>query len=120
MDKQKLRKWIRKNYLNLAIFNGIVMILVLLRSAGYFDPYFPITVNVIVFISLVLSIILLGANSRVLFAVATSFWIFAAFLRIVGINIWAERTAIYVYESLSIGVALLVKENFSKGNKYKN
>lgn len=117
--KETLRAWVTKKYLNIALFNGLIMLFILLRSAGYFDPYFPITVNVIIFIALVTSIVLLGASSRVIFFIALLFWLFASFLKIVGINIWAERTAIYVYESLLVGVSLLIFESIKGDNDPK-
>ena len=103
-----IEKWSSKRYLNLVIFNLTIMLLVLLRSAGYFEPYFLITVNVIVMAALFLSILLLGARVRFIFLLALIFWVFSAFLRVIDVNIWAERSAIYTYQALVIGIILLV------------
>src|SRR3989338_8809458 len=103
-----IEKWSSKRYLNLVIFNLTIMLLVLLRSAGYFEPYFLITVNVIVMAALFLSILLLGARVRFIFLLALIFWVFSAFLRVIDKNIWAERSAIYTYQALVIGIILLV------------
>jgi len=37
--------------------------------------------------------------------------LFAGFLRIINLDTWAERTAVYCVEALIIGVVLLFKEN---------
>ncbi len=99
-------------------FNLILMILVLLYSAGYFAPYFPITINIIFFISLVLSIFLFKANSQVIFLIAITFLLFGMCLRFLGINIWAERTLIYTYQALCIGVVLVIFETVTEKSKY--
>lgn len=107
----QLNGWVTAHYLNLALFNLILIILVILRSAGYFDPYFPITIQAIVLIILILLVFLLGVNSKFLFVLTCVFWIFAASLKLVGIDVWAERTTVYVYEGLVIAVLLLIFEN---------
>jgi len=118
--KGEINNWITKNYLNVAIFNIVLVFLFLLRSAGYFDPYLLLSVNLIVLTGLILSIFLLGARSRAMFTVAILFWIFATFLKIVKVDVWAERTAIYVYQSFVIGVVLIVFENvYTKLTKRK-
>ncbi|MEK7169190.1 MAG: hypothetical protein AAB778_04210 [Patescibacteria group bacterium] len=83
-----------------------------MRSAGYFLPFFGISVNFIVFILLILSIFLLNFNSRSMFFISLLFWIFACLIKILKIDIWAERTAIYTFEAFLIGVILLIKESF--------
>src|SRR3990167_6463467 len=108
--EKDIGRWTGTHYLRLAIFNMIVMLMVLLRSAGYFDPYWPITINMVIFISLILSILLLETRSRVLFVVAIVFWVFAGFLRIIGVDVWAERTSIYVYQAIFLGTILLLAE----------
>lgn len=107
-EKDKLRLWIAKHYLQLALFNIILIVLVLLRSAGYFEPFFPITINVIFVFSLLLSVLLLGTNVRSAIVVAFVFWILAALFRILNINVWAERAAIYSYEALFVATILLL------------
>jgi hypothetical protein len=110
----RFMNWASSHHYRLIVFNMILVFLFLLRSAGYFNPYFPITVNVIVFVGLVLAIFILDANSKSLFAVSISFWVFAALLKLLNINVWAERTSIYVYESIFLGIILVVIESFSR------
>src|SRR5581483_7337411 len=102
---------LNNNY-KLILFNIIVVFLFLLRSAGYFQPFFPISVNFIVIVALLLSIFLLGARSRIIFIVVILFWIFAGALRVLKIDVWAERTGIYAYESLVIGCLVFIFERF--------
>lgn len=108
---QKFNEWVVPHYFQLAVFNIFLVFLFLLRSAGYFHPFFIISVNFIVLMGLIVSIFLLGAGSRAMFLVTLFFWLFAAFFRIIKINVWAERTTIYAYQALVIGVLLLVFEN---------
>lgn len=93
----------RKNN-NLIIFTLLVVFLFLLRSAGYFQPYFVISVNFIVMVAVILAYFILNIKSRTVFLITLIFWVFAGFLRVVRIDVWAERTGIYVYESLCLGV----------------
>lgn len=116
IKKGVIKTWVTRRYLGLAVFNILLLLLVLLNSADYFKPYFPISINIIVMIALIASVFLLGAGSRSIFMVAIVFWFFAAFLRIVGINIWAERASIYVFEAVIIGIILIVKEEW----KFRN
>lgn len=106
----QIKSWTAAHYLNLALFNLILIILVLLRSAGYFDPYFPITIHLIVFITLILLVFLLGVNSKFLFVLTCVLWIFVAFLKLVGIDVWAERTSVYAFEVMVVGVTLFLTE----------
>ena len=114
---RNIRKWTRRHYFQLAIFYSFVLFLFLMRSAGYFHPYFVISVNVIILAALLTSIPLLGVRSSVLFVVTILFWGFAAFLKVVHIDIWAERTAIYSYQALIIGVLLLIFDIHKKEDK---
>ena len=100
----RIERWVKNHYLNLAIYNIFLILLVLLHSAQYFDPFWLISINVIVLLALIVSIFLLGAKSRVFFIVALLFWFFAAFLKFVKIDVWAERPTIYAFEALVIGV----------------
>ena len=109
-----LRAWVSLHYFNLAIFNLILIILVLLRSAGYFQPYLPITIHTIIFITILLLIFLLGVNSKFLSLLTVLLWVFAAFLKMVGVDVWAERTTIYAYEALVVSILLLISENLKK------
>lgn len=102
---------IQKHFLSIFVYNLILMVLILLRSAGYFDPYFPITINVIFLIGLLLSIPLLRAKSRHIFIIALLTWIFSGLMLIFKIQVWADRTSIYTYQSLIIGTIMLIVEN---------
>lgn len=110
------KKWVQDKYMQIALFNIAIVILVLLRSAGYFEPYFQLTINLIVFIGIALSVVLLGARSREIFIVALLFWLFVALLRTLGINIWAERAAVYTYQALVVAVILMFYENIKRKN----
>ncbi len=110
--KEKLTKWSLSHFVGIALFNLILIFLFMLYSAGYFKPFVPISINLIVFVGLVSSIFLLGSRSRTMFIVSLCFWLFAGFLKIVGIDVWAERTVIYTYEAFLIGVTLLIFERY--------
>lgn len=114
--KKNLSAWITKRYVNLAIFNSLVVILVLLHSAKYFDPFWTITVNVVIFISLIASVLLLGVGSRTMFLISLLFLLFAGFMKVVGISVWAERIAVYMLESFLLGFLLLFTESFTAYN----
>lgn len=115
--RRKLQSWVELHYFQLALFNIVLVVLLLLRSAGYFEPFFGITINSIFLIALVLSIFLLGTRSRGAFAVALVFWLFAAVLKLVKIDVWAERNAIYSFQALVVGVVLLIWESLFEERK---
>jgi len=110
-DSQLVKNWAEEHFLGLFVFNIVAIILLLLRSAGYFDPFFPLTINFIIFICFIMAIFLLGAGSRTLFVIALIFWIFAAILRVFQIEVWAERTVIYSFQALILGILILPFEN---------
>lgn len=112
-----INKWMLSHYLQIAIFNLLLIVLFLLHSAGYFHPFFPLSINVIVLISLFSSIILLSANSRSMFVVSLFFWIFAGLIKVFNVDVWAERTAVYAFESFMVATCLLLKENIVRGRK---
>lgn len=103
--------WAKSHFLQLIVFNILLVFLFLLRSAGYFHPFFVISVNAIVLIGLIASIFLLGVRSKAMFLVALLFWLFAGFVKLIKIDVWAERTAVYAYQALIIGVILLIIES---------
>lgn len=107
---RKINEWVVSHYFQIALFNIFLILIFLLRSAGYFHPYLIISVNFIVLISLVMTVVLFGWRSREMFLIAILFWLFALFLKLVKIEIWAERTSIYVYQALVIGVGILIIE----------
>ena len=111
------QEWGNKHLFKMLIFNTILMFLVLLRSAGYFLPFFGISVNFIVLTMLILSIFLLGSKSKSMFITAFLFWLFACLMKVLKIDIWAERTAIYTFQALFIGAILLIIESFKRNDK---
>lgn len=107
-NKKNITLWTQDHIVGLFIFNVLVVLLLLLKSGGYFSPYYSITINVVVFVSLVAAAFLIGAKSRTFFIVGLFFWIFAGFLRVLGIEVWAERTTVYVFQSLILGMILFI------------
>ena len=112
--EDKLKIWIENKYFKIALFNIILLMLVLLRSAGYFEPFFIISINFIVLCGLFLSITLLGLGSRFIFLMALIFWVFSAIVKIAGVDVWAERISIYTYQALVLGVSLIIIESFHR------
>lgn len=110
----RLRKWVEQKYFQLAILNVFLLSLVLLKSAGYFEPYFPITINVIVILGVLASIFLLKISSSFVFVTSLVFWVLTALFRILYIIPWAERTALYSFEAFAIGMAYLILEAILK------
>ena len=108
--QKKMTAWASSHYLNLAVFNVLIVILVLLHSAKYFDPYWMISINAIVFLTLAASVFLLGARSKIMFLASLGFWIFAGIMRILRVEVWAERISIYVFESFVFAVLLFFIE----------
>jgi len=113
-----LKRWANENILGIFIFNLVLISLLLLRSAGYFAPFFEININLIVMVSLILLIFLLKFKSNGVFILTGLFWLFAAFLRVAGVNIWAERTAVYAYEALVVGVGTMIVEVIFNKSEY--
>lgn len=102
--------WAGSHLIGLFILNLLIMILVLLRSAGYFSPFFLISINFIVFVTIVLSVAVLGLRSRQIFVLALLLWLFSGLLFIVGIKVWAERSTVYMFQALIVGVVILIIE----------
>lgn len=107
----QLQNWAYRNILNLFIFNAVLTLLLLLRSAGYFSPFFLLSISFIIALCLILSIILLGVRSKTLFIIVVLFWLLTAFFKIIRIDIWAERAAIYSFEAFVIAILLFIFEN---------
>lgn len=103
----KLNLWARDHLAGLFIFNTIIIVLVLLNTAEYFKPFFFLGINVIFFISIILSIILLGARSKTMFLISVLFFVFGILLKIANIDIWADRASIYFFQALVVGILLL-------------
>ncbi len=112
----RMDTWSKDHLIGLFVLNLLIILLLLLRSGGYFAPYFVISINTVVFMALVGAIILIEARSRAIFLIALLFWVFALFLRILGIEVWAERTSIYTYQALFLGVVLIILENIVQKN----
>lgn len=118
--QENVRKWTLENYLSLAVYNVVLVLLFSLRSAGYFDPIFPLTINSIIMISLVLGIFILGARRKAMFIITLTFWILAGLCKIfLKIDVWAERAAIYAFESLILAICLLIWENVRRNFKFR-
>lgn len=105
-----LNNWVKNHLLGLFVFNTILIILVLLNTAQYFKPFFYLGINSIFFISLLLAIFLLGVKSKAMFLITLLFLLFGVFLKIVKIDIWADRASIYFYQSFMLGVILLLSD----------
>lgn len=105
-----LNKWARKSIGGLFLFNLVILLLVLLRFAGYFTPFLTININLIYLISLVLSVILLRVQTRAMFVLALVLWFFGMFLKVVHVDIWADRTIEYFFQAVVIGIFLFFYE----------
>lgn len=103
-----LNIWVKKHLLGLFVFNTILIILVLLNTAQYFKPFFYLGINAIFFISLLISIFLLGVKAKAMFLISLMFLLFGIFLKVVKIDIWADRASIYFYQSFMLGLMLLL------------
>lgn len=112
---KQLQLWGVRHAFGIFVFNTILVLLLLLRSADYFFPFLPLTINIIVLVALILSIILLNLHNWAIFFIALLLWLFAAFLRIVNVEVWAERTAVYAFEALIVAVSMLIIENIVTG-----
>ena len=110
LDLLSISEWVNKHYLQIAVFNLTIGFLILLRTAGYFHPFLILSVNLIFFCALVLAILILNARSNALFIFAIIFTLISAFFKIVNVDIWAQRSAIYVYQALFLGVVVLLIE----------
>lgn len=110
----RLQSWAHEKVLGIFIFTLMLALLLLLYSAGYFAPYFPLTINIIVVIALILAIILLNLKSKFVFSTVIFFWVLTSIFLILDIDVWAERAAIYAFDTFVIGLILLVaKKNSS-------
>lgn len=109
--RKKIQNWVSTHIPGIFVFVLLLMLLVLLYTAGYFHPFFELSINAIFFLSMILAVFLLGAGSRSLFTIGLIFWLLAGFFKVFAIDIWAERTAIYMFQALIIGVILTFIEN---------
>jgi len=105
---KSVRVWVEKNLVGIFVFNLTVVVMVLLNTAQYFKPFFYLGINSIFFLSLILAIALLGARTKAMFVISIIFLLFAAFLKVVKIDVWADRASIYFYQSFFVGLVLLL------------
>lgn len=115
--KNKIDFWANSHHLQLVVFNLVIILFFLLRSAGYFQPFYTLSVNFIILLGLVISIPLLNFGSRAMFIISIVFLLFTGLLKLLAIDVWAERSAIYVYQPLVIGLLLLIYEEIGFSNK---
>lgn len=106
----RFKKWAPEHIAGLVVINFTLMFLFLLRSAGYFAPYFPISINVIVLILLIFTNLFLGLKSNFIFFVSIFFLLLAGILKTIGIDIWAERSAVYAFQAILVGTVLMILE----------
>ena len=104
---RKLVNWSKNNLPGIFLFNLIIVILVLLRSANYFQPFFSLNINSIFFVGFILLPFLLKANYEALFSIAGLFWLLSALFKLFRVDIWAERSSIYCFQAFFIGLMIL-------------
>ena len=109
--KNNLSRWVHNHTFGLFVFNLIMMVLVLLRTAGYFHPFFIITINLIVICGLILSAGFLGAKSVGVYLIALCFWLLTMFFSVAKVETWSERSSIYCFNAFAVGTGILVLEN---------
>ncbi|MDO8638504.1 MAG: hypothetical protein Q7R43_02935 [Candidatus Daviesbacteria bacterium] len=114
------QEWAQKRVAGLFVLNLILMLLVIMSVAGYFAPFFPLTINLIVLVGVVLSIFLIGMNRKTLYMFVLFFWLLAAILKTLNINIWAERSAVYAFEIFIVAFFLQIIENFIREDENKS
>jgi hypothetical protein len=108
---RKINVWTKSHIFGLFFLNVILLLMVLLNTAGYFRPFLYLNINLIVFISLSLSIIFLGATNKAMLLISLVFWLFSCFLKVVKVEAWADRTSIYAFQSLLLGIFILFIED---------
>jgi len=103
-------RWSINNLPGILLFNLVIIVLVLLRSAGYFQPFFLLSINSIFFIGFILLPIMLKASREALFSIAGFFWLLSALLQLFRVDIWAERSSIYCFQAFFVGSLILFFE----------
>lgn len=116
-SNKKLTRWSTENLPGMLLFNLIIIILVLLHTAGYFLPYFFISINFIFFTGLILAPLILRVNFEALFLLAILFWLSSCILMSFNINAWAERSSIYSFQALFVAVVVLILHAFTFNKK---
>lgn len=122
LKKKKHEKWLRDRFLSIVITNVILMVLLLLSTTGYFHPFFPLTINSVFLTGFLLAAFLVRVPSWFLFLATLPFWLLAGFFKLVGIGVWAERSTIYSFWALMVGMAVLLMETIREayGKKSKS
>jgi hypothetical protein len=110
-ERDLLQSWAKNNFFGLFFLNLIIMVLILLHTAGYFDPFFLLSINSIFFISFILCIFFLRLKSQHFFVFSLLFLVLSGLLKLLGIGIWAERAAIYSFQAFFLGVLLTLGSN---------
>lgn len=105
---RRITKWTQQKGYRLFIYQIILLLLVLMHSLGYFDPFFEITAHFIILTAIILSVFLLQMQSIQIYFVAFVFWIITCFFQLMSIEVWAERTSMYAFESLCIATVSLL------------
>src|SRR5258708_4870833 len=82
LSRAKIQKWGIRNFFGLTILNIVLMILILLHSAGYFSPYLPLSINLIVLAAIIFMSLLLETNRKALFLISLIFLSFPGLLKI--------------------------------------
>lgn len=113
------KKYVKTHQFELFLYNIFIMFLVLMHSLGYFDPYFLISANIVVNLSILLAALILHIKSNLVFFLSVFFLLVSMFFKLLEIDVWSERVSMYAYEALLIGVALLLWENLDLGD-FKN
>lgn len=113
MNKE-ISNWFIGKQKEVMIFNLCVLALSVLHTAGYFHPYFVISINIVVLASFVLAILVLGVGSRTMFVISLAFLFITLFFKLVQVHVWAERMSIYVFESLTLATIVLFVETIGK------
>jgi hypothetical protein len=96
----ELTHWAKTHILGLFIFNTTVILLTLLNTAQYFKPFYYLGINEIFFISMIMSIFLLGARSRTMFLLSMLFLTFSMFLKVVKVDVWSDRGRVSIFINL--------------------
>lgn len=112
--KNKISKWLDDNRGGVLLFNLSVLLLALLQTAGYFHPFFRITINFVILTSMILAIFLLHAGSRALFYMSFAFLLLTIFFKTFGVNVWSDRVSIYIFESMALASLMFIYETWRK------
>ena len=104
--------WAKNKILGIFVFNLVLAIMVLLRAGNYFNPIFSISINVIALTTIIMAIVLLGAGNRAVFSISAVFLVIAGLFQVFKIEIWSERSGIYFFEALVLGIIHLFFDSF--------